>query len=227
MKALRVDVDGAVDLIDLTEGPTGTVPADLRKAIGVGGVEAVPLGEIGRITTTAEYPERTLYMWVDENGALGATGLQVNLLVNGLLSILGGRLAQNIYGPVVFTEANRETGETVCLQEVTSRLLQGILFRLTIDNLDVLAGVNRTRRYTAVAFVDAPRNGVEILDTSIDDDVRRLGFHDFEGSCMTPAVADEVLAENGWERSGPWGDAEWLYDGESAEGQLSAPIRKK
>lgn len=226
MKAIRVDVDGTVDLLDLQKGPEGTHLADLRKALNGAWVEHVNCGEVGRFTSKVKHPHNWLSMWVDDEGALGASGLQVNMLTMGLLKVIGLNLGQNLYGPIVFTETDPEKGET-SLQPETSKLLQGILHRLTVDNLDILADQNKARRYTAVAHCRTARNGVEILDTSDTEDVRAIGFHDAAKDHLTPTQADQLLDEAGWQRVDDWGPADWLYEGESADGQLSAPIRKK
>lgn len=226
MKAIRIDVDGTVDLLDLKKGPEGTHLADLRKALNGAWVEHVNCGEVGRFTSKVKHPNNWLSMWVDDEGALGASGLQVNMLAMGMLQVIGLKLGQNLYGPIVFTESDPESGET-SLQPETSALLQGILRRLTVDNMDILADANKARRYTAVMHTGSGRNGVEILDTSDTEDVRQIGFLDAASDHLTVTLADEILSDGGWGRSGEWEDAAWLYEGESAEGQLSAPIRKK
>ena len=227
MKAIRVDVDGTVDLLDLKKDASGTHLADLRKALNGAWVEHVNCGEVGRFTSKVKHPTNWLSMWVDDEGALGASGLQVNLLAMGMLEVIGLKLGQNLYGPIVFTETDPNSGET-SLQPETSILLQGILRRLTVDNMDILADANKARKYTAVATFTGNRQGVEILDTSDTDDVRQIGFIPVTGTAWGNDRADSVLTENGWERSGDWGDADWLYEGEEAtETQASAPIRKR
>lgn len=221
MKAIRIDVDGTVDLLDLKKDATGTYLGDLRKALNGAWVEHVNCGEVGRFTSKVKKPRNRLSMWVDDEGALGATGLQVNMLGMGLLKVIGLNLGQNLYGPIVFTESHPVTGETG-LQPETAALLQGILHRLTVDNLDILAETNRARKYHAVAHTDPKRDGIEILDTSDTADVRSLGFHRRENG----ETFDAILDREGWERSGDWEDASWLYEGEETT-DLSAPIRKK
>ncbi|WIC88902.1 hypothetical protein SEA_SHAGRAT_33 [Rhodococcus phage Shagrat] len=228
MKAIRVDVDGTVDLLDLQKGPEGTHLADLRKALNGAWVEHVNCGEVGRFTSKVKHPNNWLSMWVDDEGALGASGLQVNMLAMGMLQVIGLRLGQNLYGPIVFTETDPEKGET-SLQPETAALLQGILHRLTVDNLDILADQNKARKYHAVMH-GTGRTGIEILDTSDLDDVRAIGFHPihFPGGDHVAEPLDDakILADLGWERTGPWEDASWLYEGEETT-DLIAPIRKK
>lgn len=226
MKAIRIDVDGTVDVLDMQKDASGTYLDALRKALNGAWVDHVNCGEVGRITSKVKKPHNSLSMWVDDEGALGASGLQVNMLTMGLLKVIGLNLGQNLYGPVVFTESHPVTGETG-LQPETAKLLQGILHRLTIDNLDILADANKARRYTAVAHTVGKRTGVEILDTSDTDDVRAIGFHDAAKEHLTPVQADQLLDEAGWQRVDDWGLADWLTEGEDSDGMLTAPIRKK
>lgn len=222
MIAVRIDIDGTVDTLHLKRGSLD----DLRKAIGGGWVDRVNCGEVGRITTKTKHPQRILSMWVDDEGALGATGMQVNPLAMAVLTVLGLDLAQNLYGPVVFTEADHGTGETTGLQPATKTVLEGVAHRMTVDNLDFLAARNTRRSWTAV-FHTIDRPGIEILDTTDPDDVRRIAYHQADPGVWTIADAERLLDTEGWYRTGPWRDAEWLYEGEPTDGQLSADIRKK
>lgn len=132
MKALRVDVDGTVGYHDFA--------TDLSYSH-----VAMPLVSVSEFVEKAS-PGTDLIMWIDDDGALGDTGLKPNPLVNKLLPIIGYEIPADmtIHGYVIFTEDETQLPDADVywsiapdsLQASTEETLRGILHRLTVENLD-------------------------------------------------------------------------------------------
>ena len=210
MKALLIDVDGVVDEVEVA------VRAGVEAVIGCRAAP-MPLGAAGRhLEETA--PHRRLAVWAEDCGVLGELSYRPNILAAGILDALDLVPPKVLRGPVLFTEST-DDAPLAPLGDDLVDLLTGTARRWTLDHLERLTAVARTRRLTTVMY----RDSVEILDTTDLEDVVSLRTVASAGGVV---AADRALDGLGYERTGPWESAEILLEDPDIEA-LQAPIRKK
>lgn len=210
MKALLIDVDGVVDEVEVADR------AGIEAVIGCRAAP-MPLGAVARHLTAAS-PHRRLAVWADDCGVLGELSYRPNLLAAGILDALDLAPPKVLRGPVVFTEST-DDAHLAPLRDDLADLLTGTARRWTLDHLERLTAVARTRQLSAVMY----RESVEILDTTDLEDVVSLRTVASAGGVV---AADRTLDGIGYERTGPWQSAEILLEDPDIEA-LQAPIRKK